>query len=319
MNKDIKKFADHYALNSISKTNFYGVIKEYEVNLYFSIFNATTPLQLIFTCVLDNQIKEQLNAYISNCPNKLTRIEFTSYGFTINTNGFTVKKAVNDLYKVTDDIVSILSSNNVIGFDHCPFTSLELTDENSCYIIKDNSQIRVHKDYAEEHQTRVKEEKEKFVASPNNYLKGFCGALIGAVVGAFLSIILYLVGYVSAWCSIIAAVLGYYLYKKMGGKSNYMSIIIIAATTLIMMLLVTFIVYIISANNILVNTSGYDQRGFEAFKFLMNYDGPIIEGSSVTFKSLFVRDMVLSGFFSILGIAISAIDIVRRIKTERPR
>lgn len=318
MNKDIQNFIYKYDLKPINKTSFYGKIDNYEVNLYFSLFDTVSPLRLIFTCVLDNSVKEKLNNYISFCKNKRTRIEFTSYGFIISTNGFTVKKAVNELYKIVEDIVLLLSSSNVLGAQYCPFTSIEINDDNSCYIDKDGYRLKVSKEYAEEHKNKVQEAKNNFDAAPNNYLKGFYGALIGALVGAIISIVLAMIGIVSAWCSIIAVLLSYSFYKKFGGKPNYVMILIIASTTIVMMLLSMFIVYVISANAIMVN-SNLSERGFEAFKYLMNYDLPLTEDSTMTFKEQFTYDMVLTGVFSIIGIAAASVDVIRRIKNERPR
>ncbi len=319
MNKDAQNFIYIYDLKLISKTLFYGKIKNYEVNLYFSLFDAKSPLRLSFTCILDNLTKEILSNYISNCKNKMTHIEFNSFGFVILTNGFTVKKAINDLYKVIDDVVAILIENKVPGIGYCPFTSIEINDENSCYINKDGYKLRVSNGYAETYKNNVKEAKSNLDAQPKNYLKGFYGALIGALAGAILSVVLALLGLVSAWCSIIAVFLSYFLYKKFGGKSDYMMIIIIALTTISMMLLSMFIVYIINADTIMTNSPGFTESGFEAFNYLMNYDHPITENSTMTFKNQFTYDMVLTGVYSLLGTAVASIDVIRRMRSERLR
>lgn len=139
---------------------------------------------------------------------------------------------------------------------------------------------------------------------PNNYLKGFAGAVIGGVAGFAVAVLLYFLGLISALSAFVAVALGSFLYVKFGGKKNKTMLVIVSCTTMVFMILSIFAVYLISSG-IAAKEVGVAMSAFEAFSTCMQ---------DVEFSTLFFTDMVLAVVFSFAGIAWSVITTRRSMK-----
>lgn len=150
-------------------------------------------------------------------------------------------------------------------------------------------------------------ENEDFDETPNNYLRGLLGAILGGLVGAAIAFALYLVGFVSAISAFVAAALGSLLYKKFGGKPNKVMIVIVTMTTFVLILLSVFAIYVYAAF-IAAREYGVNISAMEAFSICMQ---------DSEFSRLFITDIILSIFFSILGVVYHIVMMVRSTKRQK--
>ena len=154
---------------------------------------------------------------------------------------------------------------------------------------------------------QIEEENRAFANAPNNYMQGICGALIGGIVGAACTIALYYIGFVSSLSAIIAVLLGAFLYRKFGGKPNVMMIVIVSVVSLILIGAAFFVSYLIAAGT----------AAAEAGLHMSALDALLICLDDSEFASAFYSDFAMLFVFTIVGIVIVVISLVRQIK--RPK
>ena len=142
--------------------------------------------------------------------------------------------------------------------------------------------------------------------APNNYLRGFIGAIIGALVGAGISVVIYILGFISSISAVVAIVLGALLYEKFGGKLNIGMIIIVTLTSLIILAATVPAIYIVAAG-IAAKNEGLSMSAFEAFKICMEDN---------EFSRMFYMDLAMVALFSIVGAAFEAFIIFKRIRNR---
>ena len=106
----------------------------------------------------------------------------------------------------------------------------------------------------------------------------------------------------------VSILFGTFLYKKFGGKRNYMMIVMSFVTTLVFIVSAFFIVYMITATAICVE-AGVDKAGFEAFKTCMEL--------STDFERMFYVDMGLNVLFILGAEGFATYGLIKSIK--RPK
>lgn len=151
----------------------------------------------------------------------------------------------------------------------------------------------------------IDQENREFEAAPNNYFKGFLGALIGGVVGAVIAIILYFVGFYAGISSFVSFFVGVLLYKKFGGKPDKMMLVIVTATTFVMMISSVLLLYLLAAVGFTEGRYGM----FEAFSVCMAQE----EG----FASSFYADLAMMILFTIIGCVAEIVKTARSIKRSK--
>ena len=211
-----------------------------------------------------------------------------------------LKKTVEKL----DATIAYLSENGALGVGYCPCCgeALELMKPirvNDCYVTLSEKCFN-------ELQSVVEVENETFESLPNNYLKGFLGALLGAVVGGIAWYVLYMIGFLSALTAVLAVFLGNMLYVKFGGKPNGVKNIIVAATSLIVLVLTCVLVYYFVVGDLLLQNNIY----MDPFEFIF---------SDAELKGYFISDMVMNVVFTLLGVGIQIYSTKKKDQTYRTK
>ena len=290
MNKHIVNALSKYDF-TFEKNSGYGHIDGYEVNVINNPL-ATGPV-FFFSTFLSAAKKNDFIIKLNEKKIKLVQSQAFDYGVAVLIGAITAGAFEKKLPEVLPQIIEILTELEAPKGDICPQSGEELTDE---------------KAKVETVNATVEQANENFEESPNNYLKGFGGILIGAVVGVIVTIVFALLGYVTALASFVSVALGVFLYKKFGGKQNYVMIVMSLLTTLIVILVALVGIYVIVANKAAIE-AGSDLRGFKALVHCLEY--------SEQFKKTFYTDLGLNALFIFVGEALSIYSLVKMIK--RPK
>lgn len=152
----------------------------------------------------------------------------------------------------------------------------------------------------------IEAENKDFANAPNNYLRGFLGALIGGVVGAVIAIVLNLVGFISSIAAVVSVVLGCFLYQKFHGKPNKMMLVIVSITTVVCMVLSVFAIYVVVAGVAAIQ-EGVNISAMEAFTICMQ---------APEFARMFYLDLALILVFSAIGIGVQIAAAAKSIKRK---
>lgn len=210
-------------------------------------------------------------------------------------------------------ILEILESLEAPKKDICPKTGKTIDEQDSklVYVTGNGTcaGIRLSNEAVELVNNEIEKSNEEFENAPNNYLKGFGGILVGALAGVAVTVIAALAGLITAFASIASIFLGVYLYKKFGGKQNYVMIIMSLVTTLVVILGAVVLLYMSAANSIVQEAGLTVESGFKSFKYCMNVEPD--------FKKDFLVDLALNGLFIVIGEGYSISGLIKMIR--RPK
>lgn len=290
---------------TIEKENGYGIINGYETNLIFNQYNSASPVLLHISTFIPVENKQVISDTIKNMNVKFLNFNFTPYGLLVGLNDLTIKKLVNRLDDILNSIYAILNDFGAKPAEYCPICG-EVFNENKKICIIDGLKITIDNSCVEKINQEINNANDEFDKLPNNYLKGFVGALGGALVGAVVSVILYYLGFISAISSFVAIILGVKFYQKMGGKPNKVMIVITTITTIVVLILATFGIYYFSASS-LASENEFTSTGFKAFNDMMTIS---------SFKSSFISDMIMTVIFSIVGIIYEVIELSKSVQRK---
>ena len=213
---------------------------------------------------------------------------------------------------VMTNILKVLEFLEAPKKDICPSSGVELTEENSTLIgVQIGAfpiQVTLTNDAVTSVNQAIEQVNEDFKQAPNNYLKGYLGIMIGGVAGVVATIVFSAMGFVSALSSFISIFLGIFLYKKFGGKPNWVMIVMSLLTTIVFILGVILYAYV-NISVAMLAENGITKAGIDALKYCL-------ENSDEIAKS-FRMDMLLNGLFCVIGIAASIMYMKNQVK--RPK
>lgn len=304
MNKHIAAALTQMGM-SINSNLATGKYKGFEINAFYSAFDNVAPTKIHISCYTTDEQKRQINDALRAAATKYTKYSFTQYGLLIGMNDLTAKRLAGRLQALIDMAADILKNNGALGEEFCPVCGKPLnTSEHKAYTI-DGIQITLDSDCLNSINKKIEAENADFYSAPNNYLKGFCGALIGAIVGAGVCFGLYMAGYIASLAAILSVILGWWLYKKFGGKQNWVMIVMIAVVTLAAMIASIYVAAIVVVGNAYAEL-GVPMPYLDAFKLEMSLNEEL--------AGAFYSDLAMVALFTLLGIGCMIFTLIKSIK-----
>lgn len=235
------------------------------------------------------------------------RYEFNKYGLWIGLDDMTAGKVADRTVRTINEVLGMLSNNGALGVGYCPVCGGYATAENSSTRNIDGLYITLDNDCVNMINESITQENLEFENAPNNYFKGFLGALIGAVAGAVVAIILNIIGFYAGISSFISVFVGILLYQKFGGKPNKMMLVIVTVTTFVMMVVAVLGIYITLAVGI-ATEYGVSIGAIEAFKACMQDE---------EFSRAFYADLAMTLLFTVIGCVTEIVKTSRKIKRSK--
>ena len=301
MNGKIQKELLRLGLNG-SGNRFYGALFGYETNV------SLTNLVLVNVSMYRTPAQQEaIQSELTQNRPKFVNWQWDAYGITLSISGWTGGTIAKNLEAQLTSFCEIFARNGALGAGYCPVCGKELDFQNSKKCQINGNTITLDNDCVDKINEIITAENKEFEAAPNNYLRGFLGALIGGVAGAVVAVLLYLVGFISAISAFVAFFVGILLYKKFGGKPNKMMLVIVTATTFVCMILAVLGIYI-GAAGAAAAENGVEMSAFEAFKYVMQ-DKEV--------SASFWSDMVMTIIFTIVGCVFEIINHSRKIKRQK--
>ena len=309
MNKKLAAFYADRGL-TVSGNRAYGILGGYEVNaevvgVGFN-YSSNMPFRLNFSFYATDEQRRNMETEIRSAGLVRCKCMFTQYGLSAEMSDFTIGKFVDRLPGIIDTLTGIISQNGGLAAEYCPVCGNAFADnKKECSV--DGRRICLDADCVEKLNAVIDAENKEFDRAPNNYLRGFLGALIGGVAGAAVAVLLYFAGFYSSLSAIVSLVVGTFLYRKLGGKPNKIMIVIVAATTVVCMVLSVFLIYLIAAG-VAAHNEGLSISAMEAFKIVM-------QDSEVSRQ--FGIDMAMILLFSVIGIVLQVVGMSQMVKRKK--
>ena len=305
MNKKVISLLQQYGL-TVTGNTAYGIMQGYETSLRSPSPMEQSAYYIHVNFYATDEKKQEIAAELGRTGIKLTATP-SAYGLTICFPAAFAGTLVNNLPVLFDRLIALLKQNELPGADTCPYDGKPLIEAEKKRCSINGFYVTLNNDCVSSINRQIEEENRAFANAPNNYMQGICGALIGGVVGAACTIALYYIGFVSSLSAIIAVLLGAFLYRKFGGKPNVMMIVIVSVVSLILIGAAFFVSYLIAAGT----------AAAEAGLHMSALDALLICLDDSEFASAFYSDFAMLFVFTIVGIVIVVISLVRQIK--RPK
>ena len=304
MNKKLAALLQQYNL-TVCENMAYGVIQGYEI----SVRVPNTMEQFCYIHASFYATEDKKNAIAAELAKSKPRLgaALTAYGLKVSYPVFIMSSLIKNLPVIFQRLTDLLKQYEAPGAEFCPYCGQPLDPANKKRCSIDGFSVTLNADCVGSINKQIDEENRAFANAPNNYMQGICGALLGGIVGAACTIALYYIGFVSSLSAIIAVLLGAFLYRKFGGKPNVMMIVIVSVVSLILIGAAFFVSYLIAAGT----------AAAEAGLHMSALDALLICLDDSEFASAFYSDFAMLFVFTIVGIVIVVISLVRQIK--RPK
>lgn len=302
MNGKIKNELVRLGLNG-DNNRYYGALFGYETNVYMNLYGLFVNVSMYKTVEQQNEIQHDLLVMKT----KFINWQWNSYGITLLITDWTQNTMLKKLESLLKSIYEIFAKHGALGVGYCPVCGKELdfSDAKKCLI--EGNTVSIDNECVNRINAVISTENQQFDEAPNNYLRGFLGALVGGIAGAVVGIILNLIGIVSAISSFVAFFVGILLYKKFGGKPNAMMLVIVTATTFVCMILSVLSIYLVAAAVALAE-EGLEMSVFGALKLALQDE---------EFARYFWSDIALTVLFTIVGCVFEIINNARKIKRQK--
>lgn len=302
-----------HIMNVLSKYNFtyeknygYGYIDGFEVNV-LDIVGDTGPM-FLFSTFLNQTQKNEFVLRVNNLKIRMVNANYFEYGVMVKIGAMTYKSFEPKFEETMPKVINILNELGAPKADICPQSGVSLETVENRVVNIDGFKIKLASSAIESINSSITKANEEHELAPNNYLKGLLGIVIGGIAGVVLTIILWYLGFVTTFAPLLSIFLGMFLYKKFGGKKNWVMIAMSFIITLGFILCAFVFVYALTAQ-IAAAESGYTYTLFGALKYALN--------NSEEFSRIFYTDLALNGFFVLLAEGFSIYKLIQEIK--RPK
>ena len=300
MNQKIKKFAAENQL-STHHDDMYGRFNGYQVSVRFGSKFSTSVIVGFHVNLGDKtaEILDWLNI-TQKKPLRLQSVFLASSGVYCMLLNMTAGSSLKKVRVILQTVTEYLRQQG-IAEDVCPYCGQEM--EERAFVEDNGIFYYAHEACFQEKLSQIRSAEAVEESRPNNYLRGFLGALIGGFVGMSIFYLLFQVGYLASISSLLGALLGGFLYSRFGGKNDKIKIVIVSVTVLICSLLAFFLSYLSMVGSAM-QEAGILGDPLEMLFFLMRTEEEIFRA--------FWADFAMSIVFTVLGIVVVVIDMVRR-------
>ena len=303
MKKQLEQFAAEHTL-SLNGNDIYGSYTGYQVSVRWGNIWTSSAFYVGFHANLGNKATEVINWLTISMKKQLRIANITVDGsglyciFTNMTLGSSLKKAHEALCAVTE----LFKAQGIPG-DVCPYCGLPMEEKK---LVEDNFCLfNAHEACFNAKLSQVENAEAAEASMPNNYLRGFFGALLGGLVGMLIFWGLFQIGFLASISSLIGALVGSLLYTKFGGKNNKMKIVIIAIVVFVLTAAAFFLCYL-QVVRAAMDESGVYGSTIEMLGYLLETNADV--------RGAFWSDFVMSIIFTVVGIVAVALTMVRQQK-----
>jgi hypothetical protein len=292
--KCVDEFDKRSGLTVVGKDH-YGVVNGYQFSYRINPTQASSYL-----CCISAPIASKSQEIKNFLESKNKELKFA--GMRVDPNqiifqpfSWTGASGMKNLELELNAITSFLKENGVPESEYCPVCGQKI--EQGSWVKFDEGLAYLDNACAENLKKLAVAREAEYNALPNNYGKGFIGALLGGLIGGVAWIGIGMIGFVSGWVAFLISGLASLFYDKFKGKPSGWKIVIVSGASLLVILCAQFVLYLV------VVASAMEKEGISGSVVATLFDN--IQNNA-KFATSFWSDFGLALFFAILGILLAA-------------
>ena len=240
----IEEIREKYSFKENGKV-YFGLVKGYQVLIKVDAMAAPVCMGRISVYLKDANV--DLEAFLKSKKSEIGLLNFkvSDDGIDFICKAFTMKAGIENLDKTIECLTTYLESSQIDG-SLCPSCGKRFAEND----ILGNNPVVICSECLNVLEEQKKKEAEELKNQPNNFGKGFAGALIGAFVGGLVWILIGLMGYMLSAVAILISFLASVGYDLMKGKQVKTKLYIVTITSVISILFSITLLYIILAGSL---------------------------------------------------------------------
>lgn len=222
--------------------------------VHFETFNAflsgglmpLLKLHVSFFATLQQQQFIQTTLKNSRIQGMQTRL--SDYGISITFSGVNTAVLTSLLPSVLTFVTATCKSYGALNCNYCPLCGAELAPEEKRVVQVEGIHIALDNKCIDRINDVLAKKYHLGDSQPNNYGKGFLGALLGALIGAVVGIGSSFIGAIPIVAVVLSVCLGMMFYKKFNAKQNNVMFVMVGCLTLVFQTVACVLSFMISAH-----------------------------------------------------------------------
>ena len=226
------------------------------LKLHVSFFATLQQQQFIQTTLKNSRIKGM-------------QTRLTDYGIEITFAGVNAAVISSLLPSVLTFVVATCKNYGALNCNYCPLCGAELAPEEKRVVQVEGIHIALDNKCIDRINDVLAKKYHLGNSQPNNYGKGFLGALLGALIGAVVAIGSFFTDTLPVLAAVLSVCLGMIFYKKFKAKQNNVMFVMVGCLTMVFQTVASVFSFMISAHLAILEMGGQVESIWQSFKQCM--------------------------------------------------
>ena len=248
----------------LNKNRAFATIDGYHFNAFLS--GGLMPLlklHVSFFATLQQQQFIQTTLKNSRIQGMQTRL--TDYGISITFSGVNTAVLTSLLQSVLTFVTATCKNYGALNCNYCPLCGAELAPEEKRVVQVEGIHIALDNKCIDRINDVLAKKYHLGDSQPNNYFRGFLGALLGAFIGGVVAIGSFFTDTLPVLAAVLSVCLGMIFYKKFKAKQNNVMFVMVGCLTLLFQLGASLFSFMISAHLAILEMGGQTEGMWQSF------------------------------------------------------
>lgn len=248
----------------LNKNRAFATIDGYHFNAVFSGgIMPVLKLHVSFFATLQQQ--QFIQTTLTNSRIKGMQTRLTDYGIEITFAGVNTAVLTSLLPSVLTFVTATCKNYGALNCNYCPLCGAELAPEEKRVVQVEGIHIALDNKCIDRINDVLAKKYHLGDSQPNNYGKGFLGALLGALIGGVVGLGSSFIGAIPIVAVVLSVCLGMMFYKKFKAKQNNVMFVMVGCLTLLFQLGASLFSFMISAHLAVLEMGGQTEGMWQSF------------------------------------------------------
>ena len=248
----------------LNKNRAFATIDGYHFNAVFSGgIMPVLKLRVSFFATLQQQ--QFIQTTLTNSRIKGMQTSLTDYGIEITFAGGNAAVISSLLPSVLTFVTATCKNYGALNCNYCPVCGVELSSDEQRVVEVEGNYIALDNKCIDRINDVLAKKYHLGNSQPNNYGKGFLGALLGALIGAVVAIGSFFTDTLPVLAAVLSVCLGMIFYKKFKAKQNNVMFVMVGCLTMVFQTVASVFSFMISAHLTILEMGGQTEGMWQSF------------------------------------------------------